>query len=106
MKNLKETPSSDHLLELYGYYKQSTVGDVNTGRKCVTLMVHLNTFVYNYNDLCSFLFSAKPGLLDFKGKAKWESWNNKKGMSTDEAKAKYVEVVNKLVDTIGIQDEL
>lgn len=53
-----------------------------------------------------FSFSAKPGLFDFKGKAKWESWNSKKGISTDEAKAKYIEVVTKLVDTIGLKDEL
>lgn len=32
VKNLKETPSDNDLLELYGYYKQATVGDVNTGK--------------------------------------------------------------------------
>lgn len=52
VKNLKETPSDDRLLELYALYKQATVGDVNTTR---------------------------PGILDFKGKAKWDSWSHKKG---------------------------
>lgn len=52
VKNLKETPKDDQLLELYALYKQATVGDVNT---------------------------ARPGLLDFKGKAKWDSWSHKKG---------------------------
>jgi len=33
VKNLKQTPSDSNLLELYAYYKQATVGDVNTGNK-------------------------------------------------------------------------
>ncbi|XP_050540586.1 putative acyl-CoA-binding protein [Daktulosphaira vitifoliae] len=77
VKNLKETPSDNDLLELYGYYKQATMGDCNT---------------------------AKPGFLDFKGKAKWESWNGKKGIDTDKAKTQYVELVNKLVERIGLKD--
>ncbi|CDS40408.1 acyl coenzyme A binding protein [Echinococcus multilocularis] len=44
--------SDDDKLYLYGLYKQATVGDVNT---------------------------AKPGMLDVKGKAKWEAWNGRKG---------------------------
>jgi len=28
--------------------------------------------------------------LDVKGKAKWDAWNNKKGISQDEAKEKYI----------------
>lgn len=51
-----------------------------------------------------YFFTAKPGLLDFKGKAKWESWNGKKGISTDEAKTKYIETVNKLIEKIGLKD--
>lgn len=31
VKNLKSTPSDNDLLELYGLYKQATVGDCNTG---------------------------------------------------------------------------
>lgn len=31
MKNLKQTPNNDELLELYALFKQATVGDVNTG---------------------------------------------------------------------------
>ncbi|XP_025191245.1 acyl-CoA-binding protein-like [Melanaphis sacchari] len=75
VKNLKQTPSDNHLLELYAYFKQATVGDINT---------------------------AKPGFLDFKGKAKWEAWNSKKGISSDEAKTKYIEIVDKLVEEIGL----
>merc|ERR1719225_670697 len=32
--------------------------------------------------------------MDFKGKAKWDAWNGKKGMSQDEAKQKYVDLAN------------
>jgi len=31
VKNLKSKPNDDEMLELYGLYKQATVGDVNTG---------------------------------------------------------------------------
>lgn len=41
-------------------------------------------------------------MLDFKGKAKWEAWNNKKGVSTDDAMKGYVEKVKSLVDSIGM----
>jgi diazepam-binding inhibitor (GABA receptor modulating acyl-CoA-binding protein) len=34
VKNLKQTPSDDELLELYALYKQATVGDVNTRKQC------------------------------------------------------------------------
>ena len=53
-------------LDIYALFKQGTVGDCNTDR---------------------------PGMLDFKGKAKWDAWNAKKGMSQDDAKAAYVELV-------------
>ena len=55
MKQLKSSPSNDELLALYALFKQATVGDNET---------------------------AKPGLLDMKGKAKWNAWNEKKGEST------------------------
>ncbi len=31
VKNFKVKPKDEELLELYKYYKQATVGDVNTG---------------------------------------------------------------------------
>ncbi len=38
-------------------------------------------------------------MLDFKGKAKWDAWESKKGMSSDAAKEAYIaksaEVVTK-----------
>ena len=55
--------SNDDKLEFYGLFKQGTVGDVNTDR---------------------------PGMFDPKGKAKWDAWKAKEGMSSDDAKAAYV----------------
>ena len=55
--------SNDDKLEFYALFKQATVGDINTER---------------------------PGMLDMKGKAKWDAWKAKEGMSQDDAKAAYV----------------
>lgn len=33
---------------------------------------------------------AAPGMLDFTGKAKWNAWNTKKGMSTEDAEKAYI----------------
>lgn len=43
------------------------------------------------------LNAARPGLLDLKNKAKWDSWNGKKGLSTDDAKTQYIAKVKSLV---------
>lgn len=71
---MNKTLSNDELKEIYALYKQATVGDVNVDR---------------------------PGMMDFKGKAKWDAWNGKKGMSQDDAKAKYVEYANEMVAKHG-----
>lgn len=76
VKNLKETPADGDLLELYALYKQSTVGDINTDR---------------------------PGLLDFKGKAKWDAWNHKKGTDSETAKQDYVNKVQELIGKVGLK---
>lgn len=36
-------------------------------------------------------------MLDLKGKAKWNAWNDKRGMSSAEAKEKYVAFVDVLL---------
>ncbi|OCT63226.1 hypothetical protein XELAEV_18044325mg [Xenopus laevis] len=74
VKQLKSTPADEEMLETYALYKQATVGDVNTDR---------------------------PGMLDFKGKAKWDAWNKKKGTSKEDAMAQYVEFVEKLKGKYG-----
>ncbi|EDV97753.1 acyl-CoA-binding protein homolog [Drosophila grimshawi] len=70
VKSLTKRPSDDEFLELYGLFKQATVGDNET---------------------------SKPGMLDLKGKAKWEAWNKQKGKATDEAQKEYVAFVEGLV---------
>jgi len=64
-----ESLSNEELLDLYGLFKQSTVGDVS---------------------------GSKPGMFDLKGKAKYEAWSSRKGLSKDEAMKKYVALVKKL----------
>lgn len=50
--------SDDELLHIYSLYKQGTTGDNTTDR---------------------------PGMLDLKGKAKWDAWTKLKGKSKDAA---------------------
>jgi len=76
VKNLKQKPTDDELLELYGLYKQATVGDVDTARP--------------------------GGMIDFKGKSKWDAWNTRKGMTKAAAEEEYIKLVEKLVGTHGI----
>lgn len=75
VKNLKEKPTDQELLDLYALYKQVTVGDVNT---------------------------ARPGMLDFKGKAKWDAWEKKKGVSSEDAKAEYTKLADELIGKYGL----
>ncbi|XP_076049155.1 acyl-CoA-binding protein homolog [Oratosquilla oratoria] len=75
VKKLAKQPTDDELKELYGLYKQSTVGDINTER---------------------------PGMLDFKGKAKWDSWESKKGMTKEAAMEAYITKAQQLIDTYGL----
>ena len=44
----------------------------------------------------------RPGMLDFKGKAKWDAWNSNKGMAKEEAEKNYIAKVNSLVDQYGV----
>ncbi|EFA10396.1 putative acyl-CoA-binding protein [Tribolium castaneum] len=76
VQKLKSKPSNDDLLEIYALFKQGSVGDCNTDR---------------------------PGMLDLKGKAKWDAWNGKKGMSQDKAKEEYIAKVESLIQSIGLQ---
>jgi len=57
-------PSTDDKLKFYAYFKQATIGDVNI---------------------------ARPGLLDFSGKAKWDAWKGVEGTAKEVAQQKYVE---------------
>ena len=69
VKELSSAPSNDDLLELYAYYKQSTAGDVS---------------------------GSRPGMMDFKGRAKFDAWAKKKGTGKDAAMESYVKLVDRL----------
>ena len=68
VKGLPDQPP-DVLLELYGLFKQATAGDV-TG--------------------------SRPGMLDFKGRAKFDAWAGRRGLSKEAAMEAYVQVVGRL----------
>lgn len=74
---INKTLSNEELKEIYALYKQATVGDINIER---------------------------PGMLDFKAKAKWDSWESKKGMSQEEAKEKYIALSEELAKQHGLAE--
>lgn len=41
--------------------------------------------------------TAKPGMFDFKGKYKWESWDELKGITQEEAEKKYIAFAEELI---------
>jgi len=73
-EKLPKRPSNDQLLDLYGFYKQATEGDV-TG--------------------------SRPGMLDLKGRAKYDAWAGRKGLSKDDAMKKYAALVDRLAAELG-----
>ena len=70
VEKLKQRPSNDVLLQLYGLYKQATVGDA-TG--------------------------SRPGMFDMVGRAKYDAWAKLKKTSKDEAMKQYVALVQSLM---------
>ena len=68
-KKFTKMPSNEELLELYSLYKQATAGDT-TGKR--------------------------PGMLDLKGRAKFDAWSARKGTTRDAAMTAYVELVGRL----------
>ncbi len=69
VKALPAAPGTDTLLELYALYKQGTAGDVD---------------------------GKRPGMLDIKGRAKYDAWTKRRGMSRDAAMEAYVALVDGL----------
>ena len=61
---------NDTMLELYALYKQATVGNVTGDR---------------------------PGMMDVRGRAKYDAWAKRKGMTKDAAMQAYIAVVAKHV---------
>lgn len=69
-KLLREKPSNDVLLQLYSLYKQATDGDAPVQG--------------DYN------------MFDFVAKAKHEAWKKTAGLNSEEAKEKYIVLVEEL----------
>lgn len=71
IEKAKGLPNQDNetLLELYSLYKQATVGDVEGDR---------------------------PGGFDFRGQAKFDAWEKKRGLSSGDAMQSYIELVDRL----------
>lgn len=68
-KNLPERPDNATLLKIYALYKQATVGDVE---------------------------GKRPGFTDMVGRAKWDAWNELKGLAKEDAMQQYVELIEEL----------
>ncbi|XP_061745878.1 acyl-CoA-binding protein-like isoform X2 [Nerophis ophidion] len=75
VKVLRTQPKYEEMKELYALYKQATIGDVNFDR---------------------------PGVFNPTGRGKWDVWNRKKGMTQDEAKVAYVDLVEALKAKYGM----
>jgi diazepam-binding inhibitor (GABA receptor modulator, acyl-CoA-binding protein) len=59
---------NDVMLDMYALYKQATVGDAS---------------------------GSRPGMLDVKGRAKFDAWAKQKGKSKDAAMEAYIALVAK-----------
>ncbi|KAM6967777.1 acyl-CoA-binding domain-containing protein 7 [Aplochiton taeniatus] len=75
VKKIKTRPTDQELLDTYGLYKQAIFGDIHVD---------------------------KPGMMDIKGKAKWEAWNSRKGMSKDDAMAAYITTAKGIINKYGM----
>ena len=70
VKTLTSAPSNDTLLQLYALYKQGTEGDAH---------------------------GKRPGMLDIKGRAKFDAWTSKRGLTRDAAQESYVALTDRLL---------
>ena len=69
VQGLSQRPSNEELLALYGLFKQATAGDVS---------------------------GKRPGMLDIKGRAKYDAWAARRGTPRHEAMEAYVTLVDRL----------
>ncbi|HLA77614.1 MAG TPA: acyl-CoA-binding protein [Vicinamibacteria bacterium] len=69
VQKLATRPSNEQLLELYALYKQATAGDAA---------------------------GSRPGMFDVKGRAKFDAWVARKGLTKDQAMKAYVALVDQL----------
>ena len=72
-KSLPQRPDNETLLQMYALYKQGSSGDVS---------------------------GDKPGFFDFVASAKYEAWEKLNGVSIDDAKTQYIDLIKKLGGSI------
>jgi len=70
IKRLGTRPDNDTLLKLYALFKQGSEGDVQ---------------------------GPQPGFFDFIGTAKYEAWAQLRGIDRDEARRRYITLVEQLL---------
>ena len=71
IKSSKKEFDNDTLLKLYGYYKQATICDCNV---------------------------SEPSFWQLKENAKWNAWNQHKGIKKHHAMKIYIKLVNELLE--------
>lgn len=71
-KSITERPSNDQLLDIYGLYKQASLGDAETSG------------------------AKRPGRFDLVGRAKYDAWTGKKGLDSETAKQQYIDLIERL----------
>ncbi len=74
VKKLTKTPEASELLRLYSLFKQGTAGDIQ---------------------------GKRPGLFDVRGRAKFDAWSAVRGMSQEDARQAYVDLVTDLEKKYG-----
>lgn len=68
-KSLPERPDNATLLQIYALYKQASSGDAE---------------------------GERPGLTDFVARAKWDAWNERKGLDKAAAMQQYIDLIESL----------
>lgn len=69
--SLSAKPDNQTMLSLYALFKQATKGDAD---------------------------GKRPGMLQMVERAKWDAWDERRGMSAEAAMQAYVDLVQKLQD--------
>lgn len=69
VNGLPSAPPNNVMLDLYGLFKQATVGDAG---------------------------GKRPGITDLRGRAKFDAWAGRKGMSKDDAMRAYIKAAGAL----------
>ena len=76
VKKLNREASNEELLELYAWYKQATIGDINI---------------------------PKPLFINYTENMKWEAWKSKEDYNIYSSEVAYITLVNKLIKKYGLQ---